>query len=157
LCTYELNNGVPYGSPNLNIGGNYWGSSNTAFVDGKIYDYFDFANQSVVYYMPILTQAVPVDTSCQPFQVPMGVRDENQSAMNLQVFPNPTNGEFTISVNESSLDGVIEILNPLSQVVYREVISGTTSKSFTLPEECGVYILRLTTEDGTAIRRIVKQ
>ncbi len=108
LCQYELNNNIPYGSPNLFVGGNYWGSSSTTFVDGKIYDYFDFANQSVVYYMPILSALVATDTICHPFLPPVGVDEEHSIAeANVVLFPNPANSEFV--VHSTMLPGDNEI------------------------------------------------
>ncbi len=158
-CQYELNNNIPYGSPNLLIANNYWGSSNTAYVDGVIYDYFDFANQSVAYYMPILTSPVAVDTACLPFQKPVGMEEFQAIATSkLDLFPNPTNDRFSINfgnVNQPS-DGILEIRNSLSELVYREALSNSESNSFILPEANGIYFVRVLTKERIWVGRVVK-
>jgi hypothetical protein len=61
---YTLYDSIPYGSPNILADSNYWGSTSTQHVDSVIFDYFDFAAQSVVYYSPILSDLNTVDTVC---------------------------------------------------------------------------------------------
>jgi hypothetical protein len=61
---FTLYNEIPYGSPNIKADSNYWGSMSTQHVDSVVFDYFDFANQSVVYYLPILPDFNVVDTTC---------------------------------------------------------------------------------------------
>jgi hypothetical protein len=62
---YTLYDSIPYGSPNILADSNYWGSTSTQHVDSVIYDYFDFAAQSVVYYLPISEVANSIDTVCR--------------------------------------------------------------------------------------------
>lgn len=159
LCTYELYNGVPYGSPNFMVDGNYWGNASTSYVDGVIYDYFDFANQSVVYYSPILTASVALDTSCQPFQLPLGVTEEDPFRGNVQLYPNPSDGNFTITFNDGAqpFDGTIEIFNALSEVVYSTSVRDFTTGSIALPEARGVYFICLTGNEGRWTGRIVRE
>lgn len=159
LCTYELYNAIPYGSPNYFVDGNYWGSPSTSYIDGKIYDYFDFANQSVVYYNPILTQPVAVDTACYPFHLPLGISENGMNDQQLRIFPNPTDGSITITINDEALasDLVIEILNPLSQVIYHESIPYSATTTIGLPAESGVYIVRLITKEGISVAKVVKE
>ncbi|MGL4597435.1 MAG: T9SS type A sorting domain-containing protein [Bacteroidia bacterium] len=159
-CQYELNNSILYGSPNLLIANNYWGSSSTAYVDGAIYDYFDFANQSVAYYMPILTSPVAVDTACLPFQKPLGMDESHAiTTSKLELFPNPTNGSFTINFGDEHQPsgGIIEIRNSLSELVYRDQLPTDGSTSFTLPEATsGIYFVRVVTKERIWMGRIVK-
>lgn len=160
LCTYELNNNIPYGSPNLQIANNYWGNSSTAYVDGVVYDYFDLASLSVAYYMPILTFPIAVDTACQPFAMQVGVEDFISVAVGkLELFPNPTNGGFSINfsdVNQSS-DGKLEILNSLGEVVASIDLSATTANDFTLPETSGIYFVRVVTKENIWVEKVVKE
>jgi len=119
LCTYELYNSVPYGSPNFFVEGNYWGNSNTSYIDGVIYDYFDFANQSVVYYMPILTAPVVVDTSCQSFQLPLGVEENPARTYGVMLYPNPAGSEFVVHSALFSHTEEFVLYNPLGEEVLR--------------------------------------
>jgi hypothetical protein len=158
LCQYELYNSILYGSPNLQVAGNYWGNNSTSYVDGVIYDYFDFANQSVVYYNPILTGPTVLDTTCQPFQLPMAVDEHAIENQPLEIYPNPTSGNFSINFTDEQASGaILEILNPLSQVISTVTLNNRTANSFTLPEECGVYIIRVTTEEKIWVGKIIKE
>lgn len=159
LCTYELNNNIPYGAPNLYPANNYWGGSTSQFVEGRIYDYFDFANQSVVYYMPFLAGPTQIDTLCQAF-APMGVTQLHSIVQNpVNLYPNPTNDNVTITFAEEiqSSGGTVEVLNPLSEVVYCEPLNGTASNSIVLPEASGIYIIRVITKDNIWVGKIVKE
>lgn len=61
---YEVENLIPFGpGANFNLANNYWGTTNTAHIDSVIKDYFDDANLSVVFYLPILTSPAFIDTS----------------------------------------------------------------------------------------------
>ncbi len=62
---FTLYDSIPYGSPNIKADSNYWGSTNTQHIDSIIYDYFDYAGQSVVYYMPISMELNSIDTVCR--------------------------------------------------------------------------------------------
>jgi hypothetical protein len=160
LCTYELYNSVPYGSPNFFIDGNYWGTSNTSYVDGVLYDYFDFANQSVIYYMPILAAPVQIDTACQPFQLPLGLMEYSAPEVSyLQMYPNPTSGNISISFTDEnqSREGTIELLNSLSQVVWMKDLTGDAVNEIQIPDDCGVYFVRVSTKDKLWTGKIVKQ
>lgn len=148
LCTYELYNSVPYGSPNFFVDGNYWGSSSTSFVDGRIYDYFDFANQSVVYYMPILLTPVAVDTACQPFQLPVGVEELNSFSEG-NLYPNPATNQFVVhSPATFSGKNVFVLLNSVGQEVKRVAL--TQHDQVISCEELaeGVYFYRIEGDSG---------
>lgn len=160
LCQYELNNSIPYGSPNVFVSGNYWASSSTTFVDGRIYDYFDFANQSVVYYMPILSMPVATDTICHQFQPPVGVEEQNSvNADYLQLYPNPTSGNISLRFSDAVQSATAEVVitNVLSEVVYRVIVSTSGTASIPLPDDDGVYFISVTTKEGIRVERVVRQ
>lgn len=160
LCTYELNNNIPYGSPNIQIANNYWGSTSTSFVDGVIYDYFDLANRSVAYYMPILLTAPVVDTVCTPFQKPLGVQGVTGDASDyLSLYPNPARDHISLSFADAVQSGIAEvkIFNSLAEVVYLSDVSTRVTTSIALPDASGIYFLNVTTEDGSWVERIVKE
>lgn len=160
-CQYELYNDVPYGSPNLAVGNNYWGSTSTTYVESVIYDYFDFPNQSVVYYAPVLTAPVGIDSTCQSFiDHPDGIHENNLLANAFLVYPNPASGQVTVTftgVLDISDGATIEILNALSQVVYSTNITNASATTIALPEAGGVYFVRVTTEKGMSVERVVKE
>lgn len=139
---------IPYGSPNLFVSGNYWGSSSTSFVDGKIYDYFDFANQSIVYYLPILVSPTMVDTTCQAFQHPVGVQEQNPFASSdVKLYPNPANSEFVVC---SSLfpagEKYFVMYNALGEEVKRVVITKPEERISCEELTAGIYFYSVLSE-----------
>lgn len=159
MCQYELNNGILYGSPNLMIPGNYWGNTNTTYVDGVIYDYFDFANQSVVYYMPILLTPIVIDTSCQPFQLPLGVGGNHSFTHDVRIYPNPATNQFVVQLPSSpNGDQIFVLRNPIGQEVKRAVL--TQQEQVISCEEIaeGVYFYSILEEgDLTGSGKFIKQ
>lgn len=121
LCQYELNNGIPYGSPNLYITNNYWGSSTPGYVDGVIFDYFDLASQSVAYYNPVLTAPPALDSLCHPFQHPVGIAEQHHTATGeVQLYPNPASSVFVVHCSGFiSGDEYFVLYNSLGEEVTR--------------------------------------
>ncbi|MEI8005468.1 MAG: C25 family cysteine peptidase [Bacteroidota bacterium] len=89
---------------------------------------------------------------------PTGVNDA--ANLGFEVFPNPTDGKFTISFNSRSAISVdVVIFNSLGSTVYSEKgmqISGQFNKvvDFT-GKASGIYYIRLQSEDGNLIRKLV--
>lgn len=71
------------------------------------------------------------------------------------IYPNPTNGTVTIS-SEMTFNKV-EVMNALGQKVGEYNISKTSKYSLTLPEENGVYLVKIYNNDFSIIKRIVKK
>jgi hypothetical protein len=66
--------------------------------------------------------------------------------LNLSVFPNPTNAEFTLSLdNPLEQDATVEIINLYGQVIAREVLAaGTLRQEWqTMDWASGTYMLRI--------------
>jgi hypothetical protein len=72
--------------------------------------------------------------------------EEAENAANLQVYPNPSNGDFTVTFDKAEGENVeLQVIDMVGKVVYEETLNfanGTTQQINTaLPE--GVYILKL--------------
>jgi len=142
LAQYELYNNVPYGSANIYIDSNYWGSNSTQHIDSVIYDYFDFANQSVVYYSPILSSAVVIDTTCPPS--PTGISSIEKSNFNPVVYPNPVTEDIVVAFDKIIKEGKIEIFNILGGKVLQENIYASSKKEINLRTiSNGIYLVKL--------------
>lgn len=86
--------------------------------------------------------------------------EENDQLSSLEVFPNPTNGQFTVLTNGIFGEVEITVLDALGRTVHQEsdVLFGETHRKIDLTnEENGIYLLRLLTEDGEMTERIMKQ
>jgi len=89
---------------------------------------------------------------------PTGVSDLN--SLGFEVFPNPTDGKFTVSFNTRSAINVdMVIFNSLGSTVYSEKglqISGQFNKVIDFTGKAsGIYYIRVQTEEGSLVRKLV--
>ena len=160
-CQYEIYNDIPYGLSNLYLGSNYWGSANTQHIDSVIYDYFDFANQTVVYYLPILTSPFVIDSTCRPFinDTTEAIGNVEMTEANLLIYPNPTTGEFSISSNVQNnlFKGKLEIFNTLSEKIYSTDVTNLPLNNINISLPKGIYFISLTTLNRHWTGKIIKE
>jgi hypothetical protein len=101
----------------------------------------------------------PSDVSTSYNMTNVGIEEENPSL--LTVFPNPSNGRFTITFEaESGKEYVLEIFNELGQVVISETFrnGGSISRPVDLGEKAsGVYTITLKSNGGTTTKKLVIQ
>lgn len=88
--------------------------------------------------------------------------EENESSLNVQIYPNPTNGNFTIELEDSEGDVEIRITNPQGQLVFKETTSisgrGHFEKNLDLSEKPdGIYFVRVVNDERVYTGRIVKK
>ena len=114
---FELYNNIPYGSPNVYADSNFWNGTSNQHLDSVIYDYFDNGNLSVVFYQPVLTSAVNIDTVCS--SIATGVNETSENASKSFAYPNPFSN-YTVIVFENELsDGTLAVFNGMGQEVKR--------------------------------------
>jgi len=137
-CQYEFYNNVPYGGPNILADSIYWGSQNTQHVDSVIFDYFDFANQSVVFYQPILLFPTEADTVCRILSI--GISELQNSNHFSFAFPNPFSQTATIRFDKELYHSSFKLFDIFGQVV--NSIENISGKEITISREnlsAGVY------------------
>ena len=79
------------------------------------------------------------------------IRLEGGSAINnFDVYPNPSNGIFTIS-NKNNIHFKLEIFNSIGQ----KVSSKTSSNSIQMQLEKGIYLVKIITSDGVATKKLI--
>lgn len=101
-------------------------------------------------------QSSVIEHSC----VCVGI-EENELNYNLDIFPNPTNGVFTMNVGfELPVDMRLELTNILGQpVINVEDVKNTQNlrRDYNLNHLAqGVYIFTIRTSEQTIVRRVVK-
>ncbi|MFZ1694384.1 MAG: PKD domain-containing protein [Flavobacteriales bacterium] len=75
----------------------------------------------------------------------------------LRVFPNPTDGDFTVSIDPSVSAAAMEVHDALGRVVERRSVLNEAEWRVQIRSAAGLYHVRLLAEDGTllAAKRIV--
>jgi hypothetical protein len=76
--------------------------------------------------------------------------NESEAVGSVRIYPNPNNGECTISVNRTLINGEAEIYNCIGQLLLRLPLKKTASLYFSEFGN-GIYILRIK-ENGEVIR-----
>ena len=75
----------------------------------------------------------------------------------LQVYPNPSNGNFKITCNDITNNANIEIVNSIGQVVYKNSIANFINGAFTLNIEnivTGLYFIKVANDKNTYTRSL---
>jgi len=87
--------------------------------------------------------------------------DNSELMSNLSVYPNPTNGKFTVNIsNTVALDMTLELVNISGQVVYRNEVKAAYIYNEDIDASTfakGVYYLKVNTTKGVKIEKVVVQ
>lgn len=97
-----------------------------------------------------------VDTSACEAVTGVGLV-ENDFGNNLLVYPNPTDGDFSIDLGEH-FDVVTLVLSDLAgKVIQSEIYTQSQLLSLTIEEPAGVYLVIIKSGDKQAVMRLVKE
>ncbi|MDO9188111.1 MAG: T9SS type A sorting domain-containing protein [Bacteroidia bacterium] len=85
-----------------------------------------------------------------------GINEENEVAV-FSLYPNPSQGEFTITTTSSSKnDIVIEVADIEGRVIYKEKISQFTSKTIQLNNAApGIYFVKIQDAGNNRIQKLI--
>ncbi len=75
----------------------------------------------------------------------------------VDIYPNPTNGAFTIQMNRRMTNVIAELFDATGRLVESTFVNSGAMISCYINQVPGIYILRLQTDSGTYVSRIVKQ
>ena len=90
------------------------------------------------------------------FDLLASIAEKNTPSMNIS--PNPSNGEFTISFNDCDFEkGNMTISNTMGAVVYSESLNSVSNsiQDFNLDLKSGLYLVRVTDDSNEFTSRIV--
>jgi uncharacterized repeat protein (TIGR03803 family) len=92
---------------------------------------------------------------------------ENNSTTGFNVFPNPTTGTFTISFSQPELvsgsqmlkqvQHDVSIYNVLGENIYQSEIKNQKAEIDLSNQPAGIYFLNIKTNEGTVIKKIIKE
>ncbi len=78
--------------------------------------------------------------------------------VNVSIYPNPNNGQFTLSVNGAEGNMNMEIVNLAGQVVYTQRIEATSNFTTDIDVSefaTGVYYIKLSNNDGVKVNKLI--
>lgn len=103
------------------------------------------------------------DVICNPTNVTLKVTNivlgtEENTLRNLSMYPNPSNGHFTIDLGKEYTDINVQIVNMLGQVISSEKYTSAKTIEKEITGAAGVYFVRVSTaKEGSNTLRIIKQ
>jgi PKD repeat protein len=71
----------------------------------------------------------------------------------LKVYPNPSDGNMVVEVSEQS--GLIEVMNLVGELIYSRKITQLTESLNLQSQPDGVYLIRVSSKNSSAVQRIV--
>ncbi|MCW3103862.1 MAG: hypothetical protein JWO09_2302 [Bacteroidetes bacterium] len=98
-------------------------------------------------YAVVVTENLCTDTSACFTIVGTGV-NENHLASRISLYPNPTQGQFTIISSDKQEKLLVEIVNILGETVQSEMITGAQPKSFNIEGTAGMYFVKISNGAG---------
>ena len=78
--------------------------------------------------------------------------------VNVSIYPNPNNGQFTLSINGAEGNMNMEIVNLAGQVIYTQHIEATSNFTTDIDVSefaTGVYYIKLSNNDGVKVNKLI--
>ena len=115
----------------------------------------NFSPQANGEYAVIISQDGCTDTSaCAVIDV-IGLEDLLSEG--IQLYPNPTSGNITISYADEQAQVMVEITNALGQIVIAKEFVAIGEINLEIPGASGVYFVQVSDVNGTRSYRVVKK
>ncbi len=134
--------GTPVNLNGLPVGGTYSvASGNPSALVGNVFN----APTAGIYSIAYTVSASGCSDSAQlTFNVAcvLGLGNTLNNNSQLMIMPNPNNGQFTIT-STTEIDGSIELINELGQIVYRSRMNGLEKSIDAKSISTGIYHLRI--------------
>ena len=149
------------GSVNLdagNVGAMYlWNTGETTQI--ATYDNTNLANNSATTILVTvdLNGCVASDSVVITMQDDVSIGESFDNA-NVSIYPNPTNGQFDLTVEGINGNFNMQIVNVTGEVVYTEKLNtaAKSTKSFDISNfAAGVYYVRLSNNDGIVVKKLI--
>lgn len=103
------------------------------------------------------------DLICNPTNVTLKVTNivlgtEENTLSNLSMYPNPSNGNFTIDLGREYTDVDVQIFNMLGQLISSEKYDSAKSIQQEINASAGIYFVKVNTaKEGSKTLRVIKQ
>ena len=81
----------------------------------------------------------------------------NQVVNGLVIYPNPSNGDFNVSLANGGSISVVRVMNLSGQIVKEVSVKSNTAQISATQLAAGAYLISVETNEGTAVQRFIKQ
>ncbi|MCG8573876.1 MAG: T9SS type A sorting domain-containing protein [Flavobacteriales bacterium] len=166
-CDSTVTTTVSFEAP-IETGVSIAGITLTAELDGASYQWIDCHDNSPISgatdqsytptangeYAVIVTDGDCSDTSSCTAITTVGLTS-NSLQNQVSIYPNPNKGEFILKSNAGMIGAQLEILNDLGKVIYTQSISQSQEVISLSDLAGGVYMLRLATDEGLVIKKVI--
>lgn len=130
-------------------------TGNLTLVPGATYANY-YPNQPSDYYAVQITSNGCIDTSDCVEMIHTNTQNQYlQSTLN--IFPNPTNGDFTIDLGKTYQDIQIEIYSLDGKMITNQAFNNQQEINAKIEEISGLYQVKIKTEKGVVNRIILKE
>ncbi|MFT4525699.1 MAG: agmatine deiminase [Bacteroidia bacterium] len=85
----------------------------------------------------------------------LNVTGIEQHANAVSIFPNPSNGSFTVDLNSSDIGSQLSVIDPFGRTILDLGTQQKTIQQYKLNLSTGIYMLRVVNEAGARIERLV--
>jgi hypothetical protein len=143
-------------SANQSLGTYQWidCDNNNAILNGETNQWYNPAQNGN--YAVIVTKGICSDTSACQAVTSLGVPSNAFGNSDISVYPNPTNGQFSINLSTAKVVTVCVV-----NAVGKEIVRTNHHDSFITidirDQANGIYLLQIQTESGIFQQRIIKQ
>jgi len=79
------------------------------------------------------------------------------SRSNLTIFPNPSNEKITINFNSSVQKATLDIYNAIGSKVGGSEFTSTSSETISLPDQAGVYFIKIDIDGHQQVERVIRR
>ena|GEM_PF-4728043 len=97
------------------------------------------------------------DYSYYTFPFTAGIHLTNDIAPGIRIFPNPSAGTFTIQNLRPEETTTVQVINPVGEIIYRDVVRGVSEYFVSSNLVAGIYFVSVNHRSGTEVGKLVVQ
>jgi hypothetical protein len=131
------------------------------FIEDRYLNEVSEITQSSNTYAFTVDGSIPESEASDRFSLvfePVSLSTQEERLSNLSLYPNPTQGNFSISGMDLGQAGELEIYNMIGQQVYKKSVSGQSNLEVTdFNANTGIYLVKLTTNQGERTFKLIKE
>ncbi len=96
-----------------------------------------------------------VQPASDTLNVTTGINQLSVNSEQLSIYPNPTSGQFTISLNSNQNGCTVEVYNVMGEKIYQSVLYNSQNSIDLNIQPAGMYFIYLKSEAGIQVEKLV--